>query len=558
VNQARAADILVQTLAAHGVDRVFCVPGESYLAVLDALHDHPGIDVVTCRHEGGAAFMAVADARLTGRVGVALVSRGPGATNASIAVHTAQQDGEPMLLLVGQVERRDRGRGAFQEVDYVQTFGDMAKWVREVEDPEQVPEAVARAIQIASSGTPGPVVLALPEDMLTDAVTTAAAQPLPIPRALPGASDIAAVAAMLAKAERPLLIAGGALRGSRNGGAGPQALLAASEAWQLPVGLTFKQQDLIDNAHPNYGAHLSYGIPKRVVDAVSKADLILAVGTRLGDVTSQNYTFPQAPVPAQPLIHVHADPAVIGRVHAATRGIVADPTAFLAALAAHPVPSLPAGRAAWIASLHDVHVDMHRFDSVEQVDGVHFGAVAAALNGVLAPDAIVTIDAGNHSTFVHRHLGFNGRRVLLSAISGAMGFGMPAGVAAALRHPDRQVVTFIGDGGTLMTGNELATAIQHGGKPKVFISNNGSYATIRLHQERAFPGRKVATHLANPDFAKFGEAFGALGLRLDRQADCQAVVRRALAHDGAVVVDVRSSLEQISAYTTLAALKPAG
>ncbi len=542
-----AAEAVVESFARHGIDRVFCVPGESYLAVLDALYDRPEIQVVACRHESGAGFAAVADAKLTGRPGVAMVSRGPGATNASIAVHTAEQDAVPFLLLVGQVERKDRGRGAFQEIDYRQFYGGIAKWVWEVVDPRQIPEVMARAFRVACGDTPGPVVVVLPEDVLVAPCDVPVPAPYPVARATLDEREVEAVAAALGRAERPLLVVGSGARGRE----AMDALRVCCEAWALPVALTFKNQDLLDNAHPNFAAHLGYGMPRTVLDAVSRADLVLAVGTRLGDVTTQNYVFPRAPEPAQPLIHVHRDPAQIGRVFRPERGVVAEAGAFLAALARRNAPPPPPGRAEWIANLHTLYARMARWQPVEAEDGIAFGALCAALDGAVGERCVVTLDGGNFSGWMHRYFRFAPERTLVSAAAGAMGLGVPGALAAGLRRPDRPVIAIVGDGGFLMTGNELATAVQYGASVKIFVSNNGSYGTIRLHQEKAFPGRVIATDLGNPDFAEMARAFGAHGLSVSRQDEVADAVDEALAREGAVVVDVRTSLSHISAYVTL-------
>jgi acetolactate synthase-1/2/3 large subunit len=546
-----AAALLVESLAAHVVDRIFCVPGESYLSVLDALLDRPEIEVVTCRHESGAGFMAVADAKITRRPGVAFVSRGPGATNAAIAVHTAEQDAVPMVLFVGQIATTDRGRRAFQEVSYEKTFADMAKWVAEVGRADMIPETVARAFHVAQSGTPGPVVVSLPEDMLSAETAAAVTPPQPVALARPAEPDVAAAAARLAQAERPLLIVGGGIDSPR----GRAALARFSEAWRLPVATSFKRQDLFDNTHPNFAANLGFNIPREQVALLTRADLVLAVGTRLGDITTQGYTLPRAPKPAEPLIHVHADPGQLGRVYATDLGIVADPVAFLEALAERAPATAPAGRDAWIDTLHGYHRNLAAWQPLEPGDGVDFGHVVQRLIGALPDDAVLVTDAGNFSSWVHRHFPFTPKNLLLGAVSGAMGFGMPAAVAAALRLRGREVVSFIGDGGFLMTGNELATAVAHDLPIRVFVANNRSYGTIRLHQEKNYPGRTIATDLRNPDFAVLAEAFGARGLRLDRAVDAGDVVRDALATPGPVIVDVRSSLSHISAYTTIAQLR---
>ena len=547
----RAADLLVDCLAAHGVDRVFCVPGESYLAALDALHDSNAIETIVCRHESGAGFMAVGDGKLTGRPGVAFVSRGPGATNASIAVHVAEQDAVPLVLFVGQVPRAEIGRRSFQEVDYGKTFADMAKAVYLIHDAARIPEIVARAFAEAQAPTPGPVVVVLPEDMLEDIAEAPVVEPLRVPQAGPAsAADIEEIAAMIGKAERPLLIAGGAGLGTARG---RKALLAASEAHALPVALTFKRQDYFPNAHPNYAGHLGFKIPKPAAERYLEADLMLAVGTRLGEVSTQGYTLPASPAPRQPLIHIHDDPRQLGRNYDAAKALVADPVAVLEALARLPGKA-PAARAQWIRKLHEPVAKAMPW--APPADGLlDMGPVVAALAERLGKDAILLTDAGNFSGWLHRHFPFSGEHVLVGSVGGAMGIGMPAAVAAALRFPGRQVINFVGDGGALMTGSELATAVQYGAKVKTFISNNGSYATIRMHQEIAYKGRVHGTGLKNPDFAKWAESFGVLGLTISAIEEAAGVVERALAHDGPVVVDVRTAVEHISPFATIALLR---
>jgi acetolactate synthase-1/2/3 large subunit len=547
----RAADLIVDCLAAHGVDRVYCVPGESYLAVLDALHDSNAIETIVCRHESGAGFMAVADGKLTARPGVALVSRGPGATNASIAVHVAEQDAVPMVLFIGQVPRAEIGRRSFQEVDYAKTFADMAKAVYLIQDAARIPETVARAFVEAQAPTPGPVVVVLPEDMLEDIAEAPVIEPLRVPQAGAGsAADIEEIAALIANAERPLLLAGGGGLGTLRG---RKALLAASEAHALPVALSFKRQDYFPNTHPNYAGHLGFKIPKLAVARYLEADLILAVGTRLGEATTQGYTLPASPVPRQPLIHIHEDPRQIGRNYTAVKALVADPVAVLEALARLPAEA-PGQRAAWIGKLNDPVAKAMPW--TPPADGLlDMGPVVAALATRLDKDAILITDAGNFSGWLHRHFPFSGEHVLVGCVGGAMGIGMPAAVAAALRYPGRQVINFLGDGGALMTGGELATAVQYGARVKTFISNNGSYGTIRMHQEIAYKGRVHGTEIRNPDFAKWAESFGVLGLTLARIEEAPGVVERALAHDGPVVVDVRTAVEHISPFATIAGLR---
>jgi len=550
----RAAEALVESLVAHGVDRVFSVPGESFLAALDALHDEPAIQLVTTRHEGGAGLMAVADGKLTHRPGVAFVSRGPGAANAALAVHVAQQDAVPLVLFVGQVESENLGRGAFQEVDYGKTFADMAKWVIEVRDPERMSEFVARALHEAVSGTPGPVVVAVPEDVLEAPCAAPLVRPSPVVRQEPSGDDVAAVVQLLNAAARPLLLVGGDCEPE----AARTALLAASERWGLPVAATNKHQTVFPNAHDHWVGHIGYAVPPALAVRLRESDLVLAVGTRLGDVSSQRYRFPRAPVPEQLLVHVHPDPAVIGRNIRPARAVVAHAAPFLAALAA--AGGRPDTFAPWRGRLAEAVRPLRRWEPRDCADGIDFGHVVAALAGRLAEDAIVTLDAGNFVSWVHAFVPFTIRQDMLGTVGGAMGLGVPAAVAAALRHPDRQVVGFVGDGGFLMTGMELATAVQYRARLCLFVADNGSYGVIRAHQEKAYPRRVVGTALTNPDFAALAVAFGARGLRIDRPEQAEAVVAEALAlaSEGPVVVGVRTSLERISAFQTLSGLASAG
>ncbi|MBI1985593.1 MAG: acetolactate synthase [Rhodospirillales bacterium] len=549
-----AAQALVETLYRHGVDRVFCVPGESYLAALDALYDRPEIQTVACRHEGGAGFMAVADAKMTGRPGIVFVSRAPGAGNAAVAVYTAREDAVPLLLFIGQVPLSDRGMGAFQEVNYDKLFGDIAKSVVEVTDPGQLAPATAEAFRVARSGTPGPVVVAMPEDMLTLPAQAEAIGPLPVARPTPSDAEVSRIAERLVRAERPLLIAGGNVATPK----ARRALQAASEAWRVPVAVSFKHQDLFINEHPHFAGHLGYGMPSSVVETLGGADLILAVGTRLGEVTTQGFKLPKAPKPDQPLIHVYPDKAWFGRRFETAISVVSGAAPFLEALVARNAPEPPVGRDAWLKQAHAVYAHLAPWEPVTAPDGVSFGHVVAALARSLPEDAILATDAGNFSSWLHRHFPFRSSHMLLGAASGSMGLGVPAAVAAALRFPDRQVAAIVGDGGFLMTGNELATAVQYGARVRLFVSNNKSYGTIRLHQEKLYPGRTIATDLRNPDFASLARAFGAKGLAIRSAADAAPVVAEALASDGPVVVDVATSLQHISAFTTLEKLAAEG
>lgn len=552
-----AASHLVDTLRRLGVDRVFCVPGESYLPALDALAAEPALDLVTCRHESGAGLMAVTDGKMTGRPGVAFVSRGPGATNAALAVHTAEQDAVPLVLFVGQLPRRNLARGVFQKVDYKRTFGDMAKDVVEVQDAGELAATAGQAFRTAVEGTPGPVVVSVPEDVFQEQVGTEAPDPAPIDTRMPPPDAVADVARRLRAAQRPLVLVGGGARSA----AGRAALATCVERWQVPVATSYKHQDLLNNEHPCFAGHLGFGLPPRAWQHLTEADLIVAVGTRLDDITTQGFRLPTAPTPGQPLVHVYPDPAQLGRVFDTTVAINAHAVPFLDALTAHapPSPDAASARASWLARVHAVVEDLAAWspDRAPVTDGVDFGHVVAALGTHLPADGIVTMDAGNFGSWLHRHFRFRSSQLLIGAISGAMGLATPAAVAAALRYPARQVVGLVGDGGFLMTGSELATAVQYGAHVRLFVANNRSYGTIRLHQEKQFPGRVAGTTLTNPDFAALGVAYGVRGLTIDAPEQADAVVRTALAHDGPVVVDVRTSLERLSAFSTLSGLAAA-
>ena len=550
---ARAADILVETLKQHGVDRVFCVPGESYLAVIDALYDAPEIDVVTARHEGGAGFMAVADAKMTGKPGIIMVSRGPGATNASIGIHVAQQDAVPVVMFVGQVAREDIGRGAFQEVNYGRTFGDMAKWVVEITEADKVAEHVRRAFTIAQSGVPGPVIVSLPEDMLLDQTNSPALGPTVIFQPKPDAEGIVDLCNMLAKAERPLIIAGGQVGGQM----GRDALRRVSESWNVPVATSWRHQDLFNVGHPNFACHLAFNMPPIFKDTLNESDLIIAIGTRMGDVVTQGYQLPAAPKPKQKLVHIYNDAKPIGNVFDTDLAMIADATETLQAITLINSPDVPKGRAAWIKKAHALGAEKMLWDTQKADDGVPFGNVVAHLRDVIEDDAVTAIDAGNFSTFVHRLFDYKSTHIQLAAVAGAMGMGVPAAVAAALRAPDRQVVCFVGDGGYQMTGNEISVAVERNLPIRFIISNNGSLGTIRLYQEKTYPNRTLATNMSNPDFVKIAEAYGAKGFKIESNEDIVSVVKEAFAVDGPSLIEVNSSLEYLAAYINMSQIREA-
>lgn len=534
-----AAEMIVEFLAQQGVDRAFCVPGESYIALLDALHAHNRVDLVTCRSEGGAGFMAVADAKLTGLPGVVLVSRGPGACNASIAVHTAEQDAVPLLLLVGQVEKRDLRRNAFQEIDYANMFRGVAKWVGEATHADQVPELIARAYAMAMGGVPGPVVLSLPEDVLAEDCA-APLMAATLPRSAPPApAEVARLAAMLRAAERPIVLAGHGLD-TPGGLEGRAALAAFAERWQLPVAVSFRRQDLFDNRSALYAGDLGLRNPDAQRAAFAEANLVLALGTRLTDITTQGWSWPAA---GQRLVHVCAEPRFLGWQFPAELALNVDARALLAALAGE-APGAPATRAGWCAQLRALHVADCGVTARELPDGVAFAEVAKLVEARLAPDAVVTLDAGTFGAPFYRKVAWRPGQRLLAPISGAMGFGMPAAVAAALRCPGRQVIGCLGDGGALMTGGEFAVAVARGANVKMLLSDNGSYASIRIHQERAHPGRVSGTTLVNPDFAAWAGAFRAPVTTIDDKRDLPRLAA-ALAAPGPGAVVVRTSLSAV-------------
>ncbi len=522
----------------HGIDRVFLVPGESYLGILDALCDFPGIDAVTCRHESGAGFMAVADARLTGRPGVALVSRGPGASNAAIAVHTAQQDAIPMILVVGQIPRADLRREAFQEIDYHHMYGTIAKWVFEATEPGQLAEAAFKAIRMATSGTPGPVVLVIPEDIQQ--------QPVPTPEWIardhastrPGEATLRDLLQRLQTAERPLIIAGGSFEKP----GGREALAALAEAWQIPIALSFRRHDLFSNLHPLFVGDLGLANPKAQIDAFRQSDLILALGTRFGDITSQGYTFPDLPRPAQTFVHAYPDDHIVGLHFAADFGLVCDPVELARALTPASKFTVPAARAAWSARLRQIHVAHAAWPQRKAEDGIDFAQVVRIVREQASADAIVCLDAGTFAAPVYRHFGFLPTQRLMSPLSGAMSYGTPAAIAAQLRFPGRQVICMVGDGGFMMTGNEMIAAVERKLPILFILANNASYASIRIQQELHYPGRVLGTNLFNPDFEQIARAFGMRAQRVVREEEVAAAVASGLAAGEPCFIEIRASL----------------
>jgi acetolactate synthase-1/2/3 large subunit len=547
VSERSGGQVVVDHLAANGIQAAFCVPGESFLAVLDALHDAP-TRLITCRHEAAAANMAVAWGKLTGRPGVCLVTRGPGATQASVGVHTAAQDSVPLLLLVGQVGRGQRGREAFQELDVPASFGPMAKWAAEAEDPARLPELLARAVQVAVSGRPGPVVLALPEDVLAARVEVADARPVrPV---APGAdpADLERLRELLAGAGRPLLVAGGPGWTP----AAAAALRALAEAWRLPVAVSFRSQDVLDNRSPSYVGDLGVGANPALGERVRAADLLLAVGPRLGEITTGGYRLLEAPLPRQRLVHVHPGTAELGRLYQPDLAVNAAVEPFLAALRSGPAVPGEAWAGWTEAARADYLAWMRPLPAPGRLD---LGQVLAWLRERLPDDAILASGAGNYTVWVHRHFQFRRLGTQLAPKSGAMGFGLPAALAAKVVHPRRTVVAVAGDGDFLMTGQELATAVQHRLDVVVLVVNNGMYGTIRMHQERAFPGRVIASDLVNPDFPALARAYGAFGEAVEETGAFPAAFERALHADGPALLDLRVDPETIAPGVDIAALR---
>jgi len=535
--------ILVDQLVAQGCERIFTVPGESFLAVLDALVDVPAIEVVTCRQEGGVAFMACADGALTHRPGVAFVTRGPGATNAAIGVHVAMQDSQPMILFVGDVDRATRDREAFQEVDFAAMFTPLAKWAARIDDARRIPEYVARAYAVAMNGRPGPVVLALPEDMLLDVVE---AIDRPRVECVAQPADRAAIdklADLLAAAERPVAIIGGAGWGHE----AARDFAAWADRTGIPVVAAFRRQDAVPNDTPAYAGNLGYGPNPKLAARVKAADLLLVVGARLGEATTDGYTLVTPDHPGQRLIHVHPDANELGMAYATDLAICASMAGFAAAVAAVDSPARPDAAAA--------HQDYLDWSTPRPRAGVamDLGPCVAAMRAALPADAIICNGAGNFSGWWHRYWRYDGPGTQLAPTAGAMGYGVPAAVAASLRYPERAVVAVAGDGDFLMNGQELATAVQHGCDMLVIVVDNGAYGTIRMHQEREYPGRVSATRLANPDFAALARAYGAWSETVARTEDFAPALDRAMAGRGVRLLHVKTDVEQITAGTTLTA-----
>jgi acetolactate synthase-1/2/3 large subunit len=541
-------EILVDQLALNGVRHVFCVPGESYLAALDAFYDR-SIALTICRHESAACMAAEATGKATGRPGICFVTRGPGATNASAGIHIAQQDSTPLILFVGQVARNMRGRDAFQELDYAAVFGSMAKWATEIDDAARIPEIVARAFHVACAGRPGPVVIALPEDMLIDRVAVPDAKAVEPLETWPGLTDMSRLQKMLWAAKRPIALAGG----SRWSEAATAALMRFAERFALPVATTFRRGHLFDAAHPCYAGDLGIGPNPKLLARVRNADLVVLIGGRLSEMPSQSYTLFDIPDPQVTLVHVHPGAEELGRVYHPALAINAAPTAFCSALEGLQPPN----EIAWRGESEAAHADFLAWTdkATPQPGAVNLGEVMIFLRETLPADAIITIGAGNFSGWVHRFYRVRKFGGLVGPTSGTMGYGFPAALGLKTLYPQRPVVCVAGDGDFLMTGQDFATAVQYGLPLIVVISDNGQYGTIRMHQEREYPGRVIATKLHNPDFVAYALAFGGYGALVEKTADFPAAFAQAVATGKPSIIHLKVDPEGITPASTLTAIR---
>lgn len=537
-------ELIVEALEANGVERVSLVPGESFLAVLDALADSK-IEALICRQEGGAAMMADTWGRLTGKPGVCFVTRGPGATNASAGLHVARQDSIPMILFIGQVQRDAREREAFQEIEYRRAFTEVAKWVADIDDARRIPEFVTRAFAVATSGRPGPVVLALPEDMLRDHVEAPAARAATRVPACPGASQIEDFRERLGKAERPFFILGG----TRWDEAAVEAFASFAERWAVPVGCSFRRQMLFDHLHPCYAGDIGLGINPALSKAVKEADLVVLLGGRLSETPSSGYTLLDVPYPQQSLIHIHPDPAELGRVYRPDLAICATPADFIAAIR-DVRPVAPPDWSDRTEALHGSYLAWST-PPASGPEGVHMGAIMAHLEETTAADTIFTNGAGNYATWLHRFHRFRKFATQSAPTSGSMGYGLPAAVAAKALFPAREVICFAGDGCFMMHGQEFATAVRYNLPIITLLINNSMFGTIRMHQERDYPGRVSGTGLTNPDFADLARAYGGHGEKITRTEDFAAAFERARASGKPAIIEIIQNPEAITPTRTL-------
>lgn len=547
----KAASVFVQTLKNHGVDRFFCVPGESYLSVMDELLYSPGIEVVTCRHEGGAGFMAVADAKCTGKAGVAFVSRGPGATNASISVHSAHQGGVPMVLFIGQVNRISTGKMHLQEMDFIKTFSDMAKHVEQINTPSEIANVTARAFHIAESGIPGPVVIAIPTDVLESKIESEDVKRIKINPPLAFPEKVKEVSNLLSNAKKPVLVVGGQVHISTKS---RKLVEKIAKAHNLPVLCTYEHQDIISNDNLHYAGELGLRPPEPIRKNALEADLVLVVGHRFNGVPNMAYKFPSS---KQMFVHVIPDPNTIGKIFRTDMGIVADSENFLEQLSNFVNNSKNNERNEWVKLCHYRYLNNDATATPRNAnDGLDFAHFIDGLGEIAPENSIITNDAGNFTSWMHHRFPFKSTMKLIGSEIGAMGMGIPAGIAAALRFPDKQVFSIVGDGGALMTGSELATAVAHKAKIRVIVANNNHYGTIRYHQEVHFPTRDhYATKLVNPDFAKYGESFGLRCFTIHNTEEILPSIKSAMKVDGPSLIEFKMSLELNTSTTTISQLQ---
>ena len=547
----KAASVFVQTLKNHGVDRFFCVPGESYLSVMDELLYSPGIEIVSCRHEGGAGFMAVADAKCTGKAGVAFVSRGPGATNASISVHSAHQGGVPMVLFIGQVNRISTGKMHLQEMDFIKTFSDMAKHVEQINTPSEIANVTARAFHIAESGIPGPVVIAIPTDVLETKIETEDVKRIKINPPLAFPDKVKEVSNLLSNAKKPVLVVGGQVHISTRS---RKLVEEVAKAHNLPVLCTYEHQDIISNDNLHYAGELGLRPPEPVKKNALEADLVLVVGHRFNGVPNMAYKFPS---PKQTFIHVIPDPNTIGKIFRTDMGIVADSENFLDQLSKVSNTNTNSERDEWVKLCHYRYLNNDATVTPRNAnDGLDFAHFIDGLGKIAPENSIITNDAGNFTSWMHHRFPFKSTMKLIGSEIGAMGMGIPAGIAAALRFPDRQVFSIVGDGGALMTGSELATAVAQKTKIRVIVANNNHYGTIRYHQEVHFPTRDhYATNLVNPDFAKYGESFGLKCFTIYNSKEILPCIKSAMEVNGPSLIEFKMSLELNTSTTTISQLQ---
>jgi acetolactate synthase-1/2/3 large subunit len=541
-------EILVDQLAIHGVRRVFCVPGESYLAALDAFHDSE-IALTVCRHESGAAVMAEAVGKTTGRPGICFVTRGPGATNASAGIHIARQDSSPMIVFVGQVGRHMREREAFQELDYRAVFGSIAKWATEIDDPARIPELVSRAFHTACNGRPGPVVIAVPEDMLIERAMVPDAKAFEPVETWPGLTDMSRLQKLLWASKRPIALVGG----SRWSEPAFGALARFAERFALPVATTFRRQYLFDGLHPCYAGDLGIGPNPKLLARVKGADLVLLIGGRLSEMSTQGYTLFDIPEPQMKLVHVHPGAEELGRVYHPTLAINAAPTAFCTVLEGLQPPN----EIVWKDEAAIAHADYLAWSekATPQPGAVNLGEILVWLRENLAPEAIITNGAGNFAGWIHRFYRFRKYATHVAPTSGSMGYGFPAAVAMKLLHPDRDVVCIAGDGDFLMTGQDFATAVQYNLPVIIVLADNGLYGTIRMHQEREYPGRMIATQLHNPDFVAYALAFGGYGSVVEKTGDFPAAFAAAQASGKPSIIHLKIDPEAISTAASISAIR---